>query len=65
LAGAHISTFPGSGAAISDSQGFYLICNVAPGTYIIKAEKSGYQYNSFYIEVTENLTTIADIALEK
>ena len=52
-----------AGSATTDSDGKYRIEDLAPGSYRIKAQATGFETQSFATEVTPSLQTVADATL--
>ena len=63
IAGASVTTTPGTNALITDNSGNYIIADVEEGTYIVKATKTGYNTGSVSVAVKPEKTTIANIIL--
>jgi Carboxypeptidase regulatory-like domain len=52
-----------AGSATTDSHGQYRIEDLAPGSYRIKAQATGFETQSFTTEVTPSLQAVADATL--
>ncbi|MDQ7826135.1 MAG: carboxypeptidase regulatory-like domain-containing protein [Candidatus Eremiobacteraeota bacterium] len=52
-----------SGEAYTDSDGLFQIQGLSPGTYLLKAEKTGFDDYSNTVELSENAVTFEDITM--
>ena len=64
LGSTSITTNPATDAIVTDNSGTFSINDIAVGSYIITAKKSGYKTSSVTVTVKENLTTQAVIQLD-
>jgi protocatechuate 3,4-dioxygenase beta subunit len=63
IAGATVTTQPATSTVVTDAQGNYSIANVIPGSYTVRAARTGYNTNSTSVVVTAGQTVTANIAL--
>ncbi len=64
IAGASITTAPGTSALTTDDSGTYFIADVEQGSYTVKATKLDYKNASVSVAVKEGEITTADITME-
>jgi thermitase len=63
IAGATVTD--GTRTTTTDASGEYTIANVPPGTYQVRASKSGYESSSLTVTVSEGNTALADLSLTR
>lgn len=65
IEGAGITTSPPSSAIVTDNNGMFTLSDLPVGNYTISATKTGYKKGSVSVAVREDMTTAANIFLEK